>query len=133
MKPLYKNRDFLLQKYVQERLGIKEISRQIFSSPSTVLKYLKFYKIPVREVGTNQTRKRGLAYGSKCVKKKELDHKRELENISKMKELRDKGFSYHKIAEIFNSMKVPTKTRKGEWSAKSIWKILNTCINSDPH
>jgi hypothetical protein len=98
VKPLYKNRDFLLQKYVQEKLGIEEIFRQVFSSPSTILKYLELYNIPVREVGSNQTRKRGLAYGSKCIKKEEFDHKREFDNISKIKELRDKVFSYHKIA-----------------------------------
>ena len=90
-----------------------------------MLKHLKLYSIPVREVGSNQTRKRGLAYGIRCVKKNELDHKRELENISKMRELRDKGFSYHKFAAIFNSMKIPTKTKKGIWNRKTVYNVLN--------
>jgi len=54
-----------------------------------------------------------------------VDHKRELENIKKMKELRERGYSYWKIAEIFNSMKIPTKTKRGKWHAKSIHQILN--------
>ena len=123
--PLFKNKEFLPQKYVVKKLTCEEIAKEIVSARTTVLKHLKLYNIPVREVGSNQTRKRGLAYGSICVKKNELDHKREIENISKMRELRDKGFSYHKIAAIFNSMKIPTKTRKGQWHSKTIYQILS--------
>ena len=50
-------------------------------------------------------------------------HKRELENIKRMRELRDKGFSYEKIASVFNSMKIPTKTRKGKWHRKTVQSI----------
>ena len=123
--PLFKNKEFLHQKYMVEKLTCEEIAKEIVSARSTVLKYLKLYNIPVREVGSNQTRKRGLAYGIKCVKKNELEHKREIENIFKMRELRDKGFSYHKIAAIFNSMKIPTKIRKGKWHSKCIYNILH--------
>jgi hypothetical protein len=48
-----------------------------------------------------------------------------LENIQKMKDLREKGFSYWKIADVFNSMGIPTKTRKGKWHAKTIQQILS--------
>ncbi|MGB0454999.1 MAG: recombinase family protein [Bacteriovoracaceae bacterium] len=41
-----------------------------------------------------------------------------------MRELRDKGYSYGKIAEIFNSMKIPTKTKRGKWHSKSVYNIL---------
>jgi hypothetical protein len=41
-----------------------------------------------------------------------------------MVELRGKGFSYWKIADILNAMKVPTKTRKGKWHARSVQQIL---------
>ena len=53
-----------------------------------------------------------------------FEHKREQENIQKMKKLRGKGYSYWKIAEVFNSMKIPTKSRKGSWDPKSIYNIL---------
>ena len=49
----------------------------------------------------------------------------EQENIKKMRELRDKGFSYHKIADVFNTLKVPTKTKKGKWYGKTIYQMLN--------
>lgn len=123
--PPYKNRFFLHQKYVVEKLTCEEIAKEIFSARTTVLKYLKLFNIPVREVGNNQKRKRGLAYGKKIRNRHMEDYTREQENIKKMKELRDKGFSYHKIADVFNALKVPTKTRSGKWHSKTIFNILN--------
>ena len=53
-----------------------------------------------------------------------MEHKREQEAILKMRELRDKGFSFWKIAEVLNTMKMPTKTRKGRWHARTVQAIL---------
>ena len=86
---------------------------------------MKINNIPVREVGTNQGRKRGITYGSRCVKKNEVEHRKEIENIAKMKDLRTKGYSYGKIAEVFNSMKIPTKIRRGRWHGKTIYQIIH--------
>lgn len=52
------------------------------------------------------------------------DHKREQEVITKVQDLRQRGFSYWKIAAILNAMKVPTKTRRGRWHARSVQMIL---------
>lgn len=57
-------------------------------------------------------------------KREFVSHKGELEVIEKMKELRSKGYSYRKIAEILNTMKVPTKTKKGKWHGKSVYHVL---------
>jgi hypothetical protein len=78
----YKCKSFLHQKYVVEGLTCGEIAAQIFSARTTVLKYLKLHGIPVREVGTNQKRKRGLSYGKKIRDRDIEEHKREQENIS---------------------------------------------------
>lgn len=123
--PRYKNKSFLYQKYVIEKLSCEEIAKEIFSARTTVLKYLKHFNIPVRDIGSNNKRKRGVSYGTKYQRRMELVHKKEQENIKKMRELRDKGFSYWKIADVFNSMKIPTKTGKGRWHAKSIQQILS--------
>lgn len=120
----FKDKSFLHQKYVVESLSCDEIASQIFSARTTVLKYLKIHGIPVREVGTNQKRVRGLAYGQKVKERTLAEHKREQEAIMKMKDLREKGFSYWKIADVLNAMKVPTKTRKGRWHARSVHAIL---------
>jgi hypothetical protein len=122
--PLYKNKFFLQQKYVEERLSCEEIAAQIFSARTTVLKYLKLHNIPVREVGSNTKRVRGLAYGQKIKERSLAEHKREQEAVFKMRELRVKGFSYWKIADVLNTMKVPTKTRKGKWHARTVQAIL---------
>lgn len=122
--PLYKNKIFLQQKYFEKRLSCEEIAAQIFSARTTVLKYLKINGIPVREAGTNQKRARGLAYGQKVKERGRAEYKREQEAILKMRELRNKGFSYWKIADVLNTMKVLTKTRKGRWHARTVQAIL---------
>ncbi len=121
----YLDKDLLYRKYVIEGLTCEEISKEISTARTTVLKYLKVYGIPVRAVGTNQKRRRGIAYGQKNIKRTEVAHKKELEYIERMKKLRSDGYSYGKIAEIFNSMKVPTKSQKGKWHSKTIYQILN--------
>jgi hypothetical protein len=123
--PPFKNKFFLHQKYVVEGFSCGEIAAKIFSARTTILKYLKLHGIPVRENGTNQKRKRGLAYGTKVQGRQVENHQRERENVNKMRELRDKGYSYWKIAEVFNTLKIPTKTRKGKWHAKTVHQILN--------
>lgn len=120
----YKNKFFLQQKYVEERLSCEEIASQIFSARTTVLKYLKLHNIPIREVGSNIKRVRGLAYGKKIKTRNLAEHQRESDAITKMKELREKGFSFWKIADVLNTMKIPTKTRKGRWHTRTVQAIL---------
>lgn len=103
---------------------MRELAVEFGVCRESISKQLKAFDIPVRNAGSNQNRKRGLAYGEKCREKELIAHKRELENIQKMKDLREKGFSYWKIADVFNSMGVPTKTRKGKWHAKTIQQII---------
>lgn len=101
-----------------------EIGRELCCSRSTVQKYLQVFNVPTRQIGTNQKRKRGVAYGNKSIKREIVTHKKELENINRMKELRESGMSYQKIADIFNIMMIPTKTKKGKWCARTICGVL---------
>ncbi len=118
----YKDALFLRQKYVVERASIKEIAAEIFSSPSTVHKYLRKFDIPLRAVD-DKNRNR-LAFGEAWRARRVASHKRELEAIGKMRKLRGQGFSYWKIADVLNSWAVPTKTRRGKWHARSVQQIL---------
>lgn len=104
---------------------MRELAVEFGVGRESISKQLKMFDIPIRNAGSNQNRKRGLAYGEKCRERELKAHKRELENIQKMRELRDKGFSYWKIADVLNAMKVPTKTRKGKWHARSVLSILS--------
>ncbi len=48
----------------------------------------------------------------------------ETKNILEMKRLREEGFSYQKIADIFNGKNIPAKTG-GAWIWQSIRGVLN--------
>ena len=122
--PLYKDRDFLHRKYTVERLSCADIATQIVSSRTVVLKHLRAFGIPVREIGQNVHRRRGIAYGRQIKEGEERANRRELEAIERMHSLRERGFSYWKIADILNSMKVPTKTHKGRWYARTVLGVL---------
>jgi biotin operon repressor len=128
--PPCKNKDFLNQKYTEEKLSTEEIAALIFSSRSTVTKYLHHFGIKVRERRAVKFKAGcGLAYERKNYGGVELANKREQEVIKKMKSLRDKGFSYRKVADVLNSMKIPTKTRICAWSGKSVWQVINKTEN----
>ena len=121
--PLYKSKSFLQQKYVEERLSITEISRQIFSARSTVVRHLESFGIAIRK--NDRTRKGGLpAYGRRRLNCADTDHKREQETIAKVITLRQQGHSYQKIVDILNAMGVPTKTKKAKWYAKTVRSIV---------
>lgn len=51
-------------------------------------------------------------------------NQREVDTIEHMRDLHDKGFSYWKIAEILNAMGVSTKSRRAQWQAATVMKIL---------
>lgn len=47
-----------------------------------------------------------------------------MKNILEMRRLREEGFSYQKIADIFNGKNIPSKL-DGEWIWQSIRSVLN--------
>jgi predicted DNA-binding protein YlxM (UPF0122 family) len=122
---LFKNPDFLRQKYVEEKLSIAEIAALTMSSNGAVHSHLKSCGIETRRSGENIRPKRHLSYGYKISCRDVVNHAREQETLKKMQELRNQGFSYWKIADILNTMKVPTKTRKGRWHARSVQQIMD--------
>lgn len=85
---------------------------------------MKDFGIQTRVPGTVQNRKRGLAYGKKIKDREIVVHKKEQEVIEKIKELREQGFSYHKIADVLNVMGIRTKSRQAKWSGKIIHQVL---------
>ena len=123
--PSYKSECFLRQKYLEEKLSIREIAAQIFSARSTVAWHLKAFGIPLRsEDEANKLQKAQLAYGEKRRNREPQSHQRELETIEKMQELRAQGFSFRKIAQVLTAMKIPTKEGKKKWHPFVIQRIL---------
>ena len=86
---------------------------------------LKSFGIPLRDADQTPWYRRGqIGYGTRVVHGRLAVNQREVDTIEHMVELRDKGFSYWKIAEILNAMGVPTKSRRAEWQAATVMKIL---------
>ena len=92
-------------------------------SHSTVLTHLRTAGIEI-QASASTYRKGQLAFGRKAAKGIEAEHKGEQEVITKMTDLREQGYSYHKIAEILNTMKIPTKSRKAKWHATTVMNII---------
>lgn len=123
--PLFKSESFLRQKYLEEKLSSRQIAALTVSARSTVMKYLKAYDIPLRSEDEALLHNKGqMAYGERRVNGSVISHQREIENIEKIKTLRAQGFSYWKIADVFNSMKIPTKNKGSRWHPTTIMKIL---------
>lgn len=104
-----------------------EIATEIGSSRSTVLKYLHENNIPTRERSYAKRSKKA-AYGHEIKNYKLVEIEEEQRWIEQMKKLRDSGFSYNKVADVLNALKVPTKTEKGKWHGRSVYEILERSI-----
>ncbi len=117
----YKDEDLLRQKYLAEGMNPRQIARLFFSSRQCIMKYLELYNIPIRE----EDRKLGpLSFGERRHYGRLTSHITENMNIEKVKSLREQGFSYQSIANIFNSLKIPTKSKKAIWYAKTIRSLV---------
>lgn len=121
--PLVKHQSFLHQKYVKEGLSINQIVALTFSSRSTIIKYLRQAKIELRAADKQIGRAK---YGERRQGGIIVPNKAELETIAKIKALKDEGLNYTRIAEIMESIKMPTK-RGGKWTRKTIYSIVNDC------
>ncbi|MBN8535792.1 MAG: recombinase family protein [Deltaproteobacteria bacterium] len=105
--------------------SISQISREISSAKETVKRHLLLWDIKLRPSDNKQRLNKGqVGFGERRIKAHIEQNKRELAVVEKMKALRSQGYSYWKIAEILNSMKVPTKSRKAKWKAATVMKIL---------
>lgn len=107
-----------------ESLSAEEIATLCFSAKSTVLKYLRMFGIPVREINPGVRRRRCVAFGQRMADRRLLANRREQETIARMMKLRAKGFTYEAITEVLNSMGVRTKTGRGNWHRKTVHAIL---------
>ena len=122
--PLHKDKSFLLENYVEKGLNIAEVAALCFSSRCAVRNGLKKHEIPIKPQEQLLKSKQQLKFGEMRKKRAIVANQRELAAIEKMKQLRDQGFSYWKIADILNTMNIKTKTGCGRWQARSVTKTL---------
>ena len=64
-------------------------------------------------------------FGAKRSKYKTRKSRDEQRAIKTMIDLRDRGLSYRKIAELLTEMKIPTKTGLDKWHNNVVREIIN--------
>lgn len=107
-RPKHLEETFLTDLYVKKGLSLRQISKRLRVSRNVVRKQLS-----EQNISFNLQRK-------VIVKK----------NILKLiLELREKGLSYQKIAQILNVQDVETRTKRGKWYSKTVKEVikLNLC------
>lgn len=84
--------------------------------------HLKAFQIPIRP---EDIRPSGpVPYGKIRRKRGVLDCKKQNQIIEKIEKLRSESLSYPKIAQVLNTMNIPTQTGKGKWHANTVYEIL---------
>lgn len=102
-----------------------QISSEIFSSKSTVLKALRSYEIPLREPHRPHGNSAQVRFGRKKIADKVVPHMAELRVVRAIEDLRSKGLSLRQIAQFLTQMKVPTKLRGRGWHPQMVKRILD--------
>lgn len=118
----------MLREYVEKQQTVRTIAKDLGCSHSTILAALKKFNISIRNLRPDHERRGQVAYGRRTLRSKEVEHKRELEVLAKIQNLRSQGFSYWKIADVLNTIGVPTKTRRAKWQAATVMKILKRSV-----
>jgi hypothetical protein len=121
---LYRNREFLQQKYVAEGLSLAQISEQICSSKEAVRKALVRFEIPVRESHKPHGHTGRLRFGKRVKAGVVVTHHTEQRVIDTIKELNAKGMGLRQIARTMTQLKVSTKCRGKRWHPQMVARIL---------
>lgn len=124
--PRYQFRDrlFLHQKYVAEGLSPEQIAAETFSSRKVIVKHLKGSGIVLR---TKDRRKTGpLPFGVRRRQYRVMVDKRATLAIMRMRQLREQGLSYDRIAGVLNTMGIKTCSGRAQWYAKTVREVLLT-------
>lgn len=125
---LWKDKDFLHQKYVLEGLSIAQISAQILSSREAIRRGLIECGIKRKGQGKPGLRPAQIPYGYRLSNSVMVPHLAEQKVISSIQKMTTEGLSYRKICEFLTSVGVPTKNRGRAWHPEMIRRILNRSL-----
>ena len=114
-----------------ERLSARQIAREIFSSKMAVLDALADFGFPIREPHYHHGNPSQPRFGRRFSKDILVDHKVEQKIILVIRELREQGFSFRKIARVLNNMRVATKCNGKAWHPEMIRRIVNNIYSTD--
>ena len=109
MTPDYKNHDLLRQKYVEDGLSIKQISRLTASSKDSVRKGLAAAGIAIRQHGRHHGHPSQPQFGKRIKNGRETDFKAEQKVVGVIRELREQKMTLRKIGQALTKLGVQTK------------------------
>lgn len=121
---LWKDKDFLHQKYVIQGLSIAQIAGQILSSREAVRAGLIGAGIKRKRVGEAGKNPAQAPYGFRKLEGVLVAHLGEQRVIQSIRKMSNSGLSYRMICEFLTSIKVPTKNRGKSWQPEMIRRIL---------
>ena len=112
----------LKQKYLEDRLSMREIAKEFACSKTYIRDLLLKHEIPLRQ--PHRRYNIWYTYGKRRVGGKTIDHKAELRTIATIKQMYSEGVSTSAIARFLNTMKIPTKQQGKGWHQNTVAKIL---------
>ena len=121
---LWKDKDFLHQKYVLEGRSIAQISEEILSSRAAVRDALIEFGIARKPQGKPGLRPAQVPYGYRMSNGLMVPHLGEQRVLSSVRKMADEGLSYRKICEFLTSVGVPTKNRGQRWHPEMVRRLL---------
>lgn len=123
-RPPYRDKDFLHQKYVVEKLSVAQIAGEISSSKSAVLRNLKAFRFSIRQKSQHHGRPAQPRYGEKIRQGRVRNNKIEQEVMKWVRAMRDGGLSLRQIAICLTSREVPTKNKSKVWHPETVRRVL---------
>lgn len=125
LEPLWKDKNFLHEKYVIQGLSIAQIAAQILSSREAVRMGLKGIGIKRKAPGKPGLRPAQVPYGFRRSEGLLVPHLGEQKIIQSVRKMSNDGLSYRKICEFLTSVGVPTKNKGKSWQPEMIRRILS--------
>ena len=112
----------LRQKYLADRLSMRQIASEFACSKTHVRNLLLKYKIQRR--APHKHGNMWYSYGKQKVRGRTIEHKAELRTIAAIKKMYSEGVGTRAIARFLDTMKIPTKQQGKGWHHHTITQIL---------
>ena len=123
--PLWKDKNFLAQRYVTEGRSISQIAAETLSSKCAVRDALLGFGFKLKGQGKPGLRPSQIPYGFRMSDGLTVHHLGEQRVIASVKKMVSDGLSYRKVCEFLTSVGVPTKNRGKGWQPEMIRRLLN--------
>jgi hypothetical protein len=122
--PLWKDKNFLAQRYAVEGRSIAQIARETLSSKSAVREALLEFGFKLKGQGKPGLRPAQVPYGYRMSDGLMVPHLGEQRVVASVKKMVDGGLSYRKVCEFLTSVGVPTKNKGKSWQPEMVRRLL---------